>query len=145
MNHLSGNLVGSVVGLGGGGGTPGGVRGSVSRMNMLLGMGGHAPPGMSMSMHNIMLSSSSSMLGSGGGLGHGGGMSTSGSIESRRQVVAEMISQIRKYDPYPCILGIPVMPALFATCRFYIFVCFLLIGTRVMVACMRELHNGAET
>ena len=77
-----------------------------------------------------------------------------------------MISQIRKYDPYPCILGMPVMPALFATCKvrwpawkcvicvvrrshpgaptpalaqFYIFVCFLLIGTRIMVACMREL------
>ena len=31
--------------------------------------------------------------------------------------MAEMISQIRKYDPYPCILGIPVMPALFATCK----------------------------
>ena len=133
MNHLSGNL-GSVVGLGGGG-TPGGVRGSVSRMNMMIGMG-HGP-GMSMSMHNM-----SSMAGGGG---HGGAMSASGSIESRRQVVAEMISQIRKYDPYPCILGIPVMPALFATCRFYIFVCFLLIGTRVMVACMRELHHGAET
>ena len=45
----------------------------------------------------------------------------------------------RKYDPYPCILGIPVMPALFGTCKFYIFVCFLLIGTRIMVACMREI------
>ena len=145
MSHISGNLVGSVVGLGGGGGgasgggTPGGVRGSVSRMNMLMGMSGHGA-GMSMSMHNIL---SSSM--SGGGHGGGMSMSASGSIESRRQVVAEMISQIRKYDPYPCILGIPVMPALFATCRFYIFVCFLLIGTRVMVACMRELHNGAAT
>jgi len=37
--------------------------------------------------------------------------------------VAEMISQIRKYDPYPCILGIPVMPALFATCKVRVCVC----------------------
>ena len=35
----------------------------------------------------------------------------------------------RKYDPYPCILGIPVMPALFSTCKFYIFVSFTMIGT----------------
>jgi hypothetical protein len=97
-----------------GGATPGGgIRGSVSRMNMMAGVG----------MTGLTVSAS-------------------GSIESRRQIVAEMISQIRKYDPYPCILGIPVMPALFATCRFYIFVCFLLIGTRIMVACMRELAQG---
>jgi hypothetical protein len=97
-----------------------GIRGSVSRMNILAGVG---------------------MTGM-GGLGGGstlGGYAGATSLESRRQIVAEMISQIRKYDPYPCILGIPVMPALFTTCKFYIFVCFLLIGTRIMVACLRML------
>ena len=34
-------------------------------------------------------------------------ISIGGSMESRRQTLAEMISQIRKYDPYPCIFGIP--------------------------------------
>jgi hypothetical protein len=57
----------------------------------------------------------------------------------KRQQIAEMVSQIRKYDPYPCILGIPVMPALFATCKFYIFVGFVLIGTRVFVSCLRMI------
>lgn len=58
-------------------------------------------------------------------------------IESKRQTLAEMVSQIRKYDPYPCILGMPIMPALFATSKFYIFVTFMLIGSRVMLGCMR--------
>ena len=69
-------------------------------------------------------------------------VSLSGNMESRRQTLAEMVSQIRKYDPYPCILGIPVMPALFLTCKFYIFVCFLLIGTRTMVSCLKILRYG---
>jgi hypothetical protein len=45
----------------------------------------------------------------------------------------------RKYDPYPCILGIPVMPALFNSSKFYIFIGFMLIGMRVMVACLRQI------
>jgi hypothetical protein len=56
-------------------------------------------------------------------------------IEAKRQTIAEMMSQIRKYDPYPCILGMPVMPALFSTSKFYLFITFILIGTRVMIAC----------
>jgi len=75
--------------------------------------------------------------------GHGINRSTSvaGNLESRRQTLAEMVSQIRKYDPYPCILGIPVMPALFATSKTYIFICFILIGSRIFVACMRTLSS----
>lgn len=65
--------------------------------------------------------------------------SMAGNLESRRQTLAEMVSQIRKYDPYPCILGIPVMPALFATSKFYIFICFMLIGSRIMMSCMRQI------
>jgi hypothetical protein len=64
-------------------------------------------------------------------------ISMGANIESKRQTLAEMISQIRKYDPYPCVLGIPIMPALFATSKFYIFVGFLLLGSRVMVSCLR--------
>jgi hypothetical protein len=62
-----------------------------------------------------------------------------GNLESRRQTLAEMVSQVRKYDPYPCILGIPVMPALFATSKFYIFLCFMLIGSRIFVEVLRLL------
>ena len=67
----------------------------------------------------------------------GRNISTNAGVESKRQTLAEMVSQIRKYDPYPCILGIPVMPALFQTSKFYIFLGFLLIGSRVMISCMR--------
>lgn len=45
----------------------------------------------------------------------------------------------RKYDPYPCILGIPVMPALFNSSKFYIFIVFVLLGIRTMVACLRQI------
>lgn len=58
-------------------------------------------------------------------------------MEAKRQTLAEMVSQIRKYDPYPCILGIPVMPSLFVTAKFYIFLCFVIIGARVITTCMR--------
>lgn len=67
----------------------------------------------------------------------GRNISANAGVESKRQTLAEMVSQIRKYDPYPCILGIPVMPALFQTSKFYIFLGFLLIGSRVMISCMR--------
>ena len=45
-----------------------------------------------------------------------------------------VIHVYRKYDPYPCILGIPVMPALSTTCKFYIFICFVL----RKVSCFRQ-------
>ncbi len=66
------------------------------------------------------------------------GFGLAGQLESRRQAITEMVSQIRKYDPYPCILGIPVMPALFATSKLYIFICFSLIGFRVLLASLRQ-------
>lgn len=69
--------------------------------------------------------------------------SAAGNMENNRQSIAEMVNQIRLYDPYPCIFGIPVMPALFATSKFYIFICFLLIGTRIMVSCLRHLQTGS--
>lgn len=68
------------------------------------------------------------------------GLGAAGALEAQRQTLAEMISQIRKYDPFPCILGMPVMPALFATAKFYLFVSFSLIGTRVMLAVLHHLR-----
>jgi hypothetical protein len=111
-------------------------------------------------------------------------MSTRGNMESSRQALMEMASQIRsvsllasalssyyslqffvstmqifhmsyyyllklhlwvsvccacsKYDPYPCILGIPIMPALFMTSKFYIFISFALIGTRMMITIFKS-------
>ena len=69
--------------------------------------------------------------------GAGGG----GVAESRRAAIAEMISHIRNYDPYPCILGIPVMPALFSTSKFYIFITFMMIGARVLVEKWKEFRE----
>ncbi len=63
-------------------------------------------------------------------------LSYTANIESKRQTLAEMISQIRKYDPYPCMLGIPIMPAIFATSKIYIFFAFLLLGAHAMTFCM---------
>jgi hypothetical protein len=79
------------------------------------------------------------------------GMSARATVEASRQALMEMMSQIRsatlsiwiyifllttvsrEYDPYPCILGIPIMPALFLTCKFYIFISFMLLGSRMMI------------
>jgi hypothetical protein len=61
-------------------------------------------------------------------------LSHGAAIETTRQTLAEMTSQIRKYDPYPCMLGIPIMPAIFATSKIYIFFAFLLIGAHTMSA-----------
>jgi hypothetical protein len=83
---------------------------------------------------------------SGTGPGDSGGLSVgvplqrtpSLTLETRRQTLAEMISQISKYDPYPCILGIPVMPSLFKTARFYIYIGFTLMVCKV---CMTLYHS----
>lgn len=64
-----------------------------------------------------------------------------GIAESRRAAIAEMISHIRNYDPYPCILGIPVMPALFSTSKFYIFISFMMIGARVLVEKWKDIQK----
>jgi len=48
---------------------------------------------------------------------------------------------LRKYDPYPCILGIPVMPALFNAAKYYVFGSFLLIGVRCVVAAVRIAYD----
>lgn len=65
--------------------------------------------------------------------------SQSTNLESQRQAIAEIIDQIREYDPYPCIFGIPVMPALFTWSKFYIFFGFILCGVRTMISCFRQI------
>ena len=50
-----------------------------------------------------------------------------------------ILIELRKYDPYPCILGIPVMPGLFSSCKFYIFIMFTLIGVRVMMIVAKDV------
>ena len=67
------------------------------------------------------------------------GSSLHGNNETKRQTLMNMVSQIRQYDPYPCVLGIPMMPALYSTCKFYLFFFFTLIGLQVMVAAFRRM------
>jgi len=43
-----------------------------------------------------------------------------------------MIVHINTNDPYPCVLGVPVKPALFATSKVYVFVCFAVISIMLM-------------
>jgi hypothetical protein len=61
------------------------------------------------------------------------------SPEAERQSIADMIQQIRDYDPYPVIFGIPVMPSLFTTSKLYIFVCFVVIGSKVAIDVLRTV------
>lgn len=63
----------------------------------------------------------------------------SGTIIFFHHCYSETFLYFRKYDPYPCILGIPIMPALFNGSKFYIFISFILIGARTMISCFREL------
>ena len=67
------------------------------------------------------------------------GSSLHGTGEIKRQTLMNMMSQIRQFDPYPCVLGIPMMPALFSTSKFYLFIVFTLIGLQVMVSAFRNM------
>jgi hypothetical protein len=151
---------------GGGMGGMGGMGGSSSALTPAPRSVGTPPP---LSSHSLSVSAggssaaaasgltiNTSVLGEGGGAGPGGkltplrrtnsyssqGPGGGGVAESRRAAIAEMISHIRSYDPYPCILGIPVMPALFSTSKFYIFISVMMIGARVLVEKWKELQEG---
>ena len=67
------------------------------------------------------------------------GVSLHGTNETKRQTLLNMITQIRQFDPHPCVLGIPMMPVLFATSKFYLFIFFALVGLQVMVAAFRNM------
>jgi hypothetical protein len=67
------------------------------------------------------------------------GSSLHGTGETKRQTLMNMISQIRQFDPYPCVLGIPMMPALHGHFKVYLFILFTLIGLQVMVSAFRNM------
>lgn len=66
-------------------------------------------------------------------------MSLCGAMEASRSALAAMISQIQDLDPYPCIFGIPVMPALFRYSKFYLFLFFTIVGCRSMLVVFRDI------
>lgn len=75
------------------------------------------------------LSSEGYCVGTGVGSGDGHELH----LNASRDEIKDMINQIIRFDPYPCVLGIPVKPALFATSKIYISLCFFLVGTKVLM------------
>lgn len=61
------------------------------------------------------------------GVGAGGG-----GMPSAQEAMRCMVAHMKESDPYPCVLGIPVKPTLFATWKMYVFVCFTIISTKLM-------------
>lgn len=55
-----------------------------------------------------------------------------GPLHPQQQAMRRMVSHMSESDPYPCVLGIPVKPALFATSKVYVFVCFAVISIKLM-------------
>ena len=55
-----------------------------------------------------------------------------GPLYPAQEAMRRMMVQIDTSDPYPCVLGIPVKPALFATSKVYVFGCFAVISTKLM-------------
>lgn len=55
-----------------------------------------------------------------------------GALDPAQEAMRRMIEHIRTLDPYPCVLGIPVKPALFATSKVYVFGCFAVISVKLM-------------
>lgn len=68
----------------------------------------------------------------GGEEGEGGGRDRRGALDPAQDAMRRMIVHINTLDPYPCVLGIPVKPALFATSKVYVFVCFAVISVKLM-------------
>lgn len=68
----------------------------------------------------------------GGAGGEGGRRDGGGALDPAQEAMRRMIVHINTLDPYPCVLGIPVKPALFATSKVYVFVCFSVISVKLM-------------
>ncbi len=51
-----------------------------------------------------------------------------GSQHPAHDAMRRMIVHINTLDPYPCVLGVPVKPALFAISKVYVFFCFAVIS-----------------
>lgn len=61
-----------------------------------------------------------------------GGEDDGGPLYPAQEAMRRMIVHMSESDPYPCVLGIPVKPALFATSKVYVFVCFAVISIKLM-------------
>jgi len=145
------NPNGSSLTVGGGGVTKGQLEGppcgkpAISRVSSEVTRSPRASrkPQIQRLMSDSMMAVSSSALNKVGSVGPPPtltrSMSTRGCLEASRSALAEMISQIRDYDPYPCIFGIPVMPALFGYSKFYLFLFFVIVGCRVMLNVFRQI------
>lgn len=72
--------------------------------------------------------------GAAGGAGRTGGrgVDDGGALYPAQDAMRRMIVHINTLDPYPCVLGVPVKPALFATSKVYVFVCFAVISVMLM-------------
>lgn len=68
----------------------------------------------------------------GGGRAGEAGFDDGGPLYPAQEAMRRMMVQIDTSDPYPCVLGIPVKPALFATSKVYVFGCFAVISTKLM-------------
>lgn len=55
-----------------------------------------------------------------------------GPLRPAQEAMRRMIVHMSESDPYPCVLGVPVKPALFATSKVYVFVCFAVISIKLM-------------
>lgn len=60
------------------------------------------------------------------------GWGSGGGAYPAQDAMRRMIVHINTLDPYPCVLGIPVKPALFATSKVYVFLCFAVISVKLM-------------
>eukprot|EP01034_Spumella_vulgaris_P023339 gene23339-29551_t len=61
--------------------------------------------------------------------------------ETFRQTIAEFMSQINRYDPVPCILGVPIMPGIFSIAKLWLFVFFFGMGFTIFVSFLSEMKK----
>jgi hypothetical protein len=86
------------------------------------------------------LCSSPSSQSCGDGWSFGGGVDLyEVHLNATREEVEDMMTQILRFDPYPCILGIPVKPRLFSRAKVVICLCFLSLGSRITLDLLRGL------
>lgn len=69
----------------------------------------------------------------------GAGADDVGALYPGQDAMRRMIVHINTLDPYPCVLGVPVKPALFATSKVYVFACFAVISVMLMYDVVRDM------
>lgn len=68
------------------------------------------------------------------------GPNTYNYTESSKTTLVEIVTQIKRYDPYPCILGIPVMPRIFNTSKTIVFILFVVVGARAISEIIQQMY-----